>query len=71
MIILKEISKKTQDEVVAALYADTKAEVPNTGTLTKAAIADSFTGKLGCSSTIFTADLDIGILKSDDTWQWS
>jgi hypothetical protein len=64
MIKLVSIEAQTSDRTIYILTADTKAEVPETGTATLPGT------ELTQGSVIYTADLDIGILKSDDTWNW-
>lgn len=51
------------------LFADTKAEVPETGTATKALIS-GFTGSIPPSTVLITADWNIAQLGTDDKWGW-
>lgn len=52
------------------LTADTKAEVPETGTATAAALQTPLESPLELGDVIYTAKLEIAVLKSDDTWEW-
>ena len=50
------------------LYADTKAEVPETGAATSALIEG--TPDLPPSTIIYTASCEVAILNTSDTWVW-
>lgn len=64
MIKLVSIEAQTSDRKIYILNADTKDEVPETGAETLPGV------ELTQGSVIYTASLDIGVLKSDDTWNW-
>lgn len=51
------------------LFADTKAEVPETGAATKALIS-GFSDDLPPTTIIYTADFKIAVLDTDDNWNW-
>lgn len=51
------------------LYADTKSEVPETGSATRIAITD-FGGVIPVGSILYTADLELAVLTSDNEWNW-
>lgn len=50
------------------LYADTKEEVPATGALTKAAMADPI--DIPPTAILYTAALEIAVLNTSDQWVW-
>ena len=56
---------KIEDKNIYMLFADTKSEVAETGAETIGTI-----GPMGAGSMIYTANADVAILKSDDTWNW-
>ena len=63
-IKLIKIESETPDRKVCVLFADDKQEVPQTGAATLPGV------DLGVGSVIYSADGEIGFLKSDDTWNW-
>lgn len=65
MIKLVKIEEETPDRRTCILYSDTKTEVPEHGADTVV-----LSGPLGPGSVIYTANLEIAVLKSDDTWNW-
>lgn len=65
MIKIVKIDGDTSDRKVYILFADTKQEVPSTGSATISGI-----DKLDPGSIIYTVSLDIGVLKSNDEWEW-
>lgn len=67
MIKLVSIDGGTLQEPVATSFADTKAEVPETGAATE---VTGLKGTLSAGSIIYTAKLEVALLKSDDTWEW-
>lgn len=71
MIIIDSVSSinKSAKEAVLVLFADTKAEVPATGTLTAAEIP-GYKGKLLPTSVVYTGDFKIAVLGTDDNWDW-
>ena len=66
MIKIIEITSMESNGVIATVFSDTKAEVPATGIAT----AKAFSKKLSAGSILFTADLEMAVLKSDDNWNW-
>lgn len=71
MIIIDSVSSinKSAKEAVLVLFADTKAEVPATGTLT----ADEIPGYKGTilpTSMVYTASFEVAVLGTDDNWSW-
>lgn len=70
MIKVKTIEAGSLGGRIVMLVADTKAEVPETGTATVAAMPAPLTGSLSMGDVIFTTDRYFGVLKSDDTWNW-
>lgn len=64
MIKLLKIEGDTPDRRTYILFADTRAEVPATGAMTLAS------PHLKAGSVIFTAIGEVGILQSDDIWNW-
>ena len=64
MIKIVKIESQTPDRTVCVLFADTKTEVPETGSAT----IPNFSPDTG--SMIYTADGDFGFLKSNDVWNW-
>ena len=64
MIKIVKIDSDTPDRRIFVLFADTKTEVPSTGSETINGI------ELDPGSIIYTANLDIGVLKSNDEWEW-
>lgn len=64
MIKLIKIEAQTPDRSICTLFADTKTEVPQTGSATMT------TPKLEAGSVIYTASGDLGFLKSNDQWNW-
>ena len=67
MIKLISIDGGTTDEKVCTVFADTKAEVPETGSATE---VKGLVGTLSAGSIVYTAKLEVALLKSDDTWEW-
>ena len=63
-IKLIKIEGDTPDRQICILFADTKQEIPTTGTSTMS------TPHLNMGSAVYTADGDVAFLKSDDTWNW-
>lgn len=70
MIIVKSVEGSNLGGRFILLYADSKEEVPSTGTATVAALAGERVNKLATGDVLYTADFDIAVLKSDDTWNW-
>ena len=68
MIKLVSIDGGTTDEKVCTVFADTKEEVPKTGSVTE---VNGLVGTLSAGSIVYTAKLEVALLKSDDTWEWS
>lgn len=67
MIIVKEHTNGNDPlKWNATLYADTKTEA--TAAATAAALPDGITLEPG--SVIYTADLQTGVFKSDNSWEW-
>ena len=56
----------THDNIV--LFADTKDEVPETGTATKAAMGGTF--DLPPTTMLYTASCEVAVLGTDDKWVW-
>ena len=52
------------------LFADTKNEVPETGTATKALISDFPGGSIPPTTLLITGDWNIAHLGTDDKWSW-
>lgn len=67
MIKLVSIDGGTLQEPVVTAFADTKDEVPATGAATE---VKGLEGTLSSGSIIYTAKLEVALLKSDDTWEW-
>lgn len=67
MIKVLEYVADEEDKARAILFADTKEEVPETGTLTE---AEGKTKPFTAPSMVITAKLEIGVLKSTDAWEW-
>lgn len=55
---------------VYSLFSDTKNEVPSTGSATLPLVEGFKGSKLLPGSILYTAKLEIAVLKSDDTWEW-
>lgn len=70
MIIVKSVEGSNLGGRFTLLYADTKSEVPSTGTATVAAIQGDRVSKLATGDVLYTANLEKAVLKSDDTWNW-
>lgn len=51
---------------LASLYADAKSEVNSS--MTVVGLMEGYTLEAG--SSVFTASKELGMLKSDGTWQW-
>lgn len=56
------------DGRTALIYYDTKAEVPNSGELTRADLG--LKERLVMGSKVMTAKNEVGTLQSDDSWEW-
>lgn len=52
---------------IQTIFADTKAEVPATGAET---VVEGLNSKITYGSVLYTAKMEIAVLKSDDTWEW-
>lgn len=59
---------ETKGDVVT-IFADTKDEVPATGIATFAAMPDASV-RFGAGSMLYTSQMEIAFLKSDDNWNW-
>lgn len=70
MIKVKMIDAGAIGGRMTVLVADTKAEVPATGAATIAAMQSERADMLSMGDMIYTANLDVGVLQSDDTWKW-
>lgn len=53
---------------VLTMFADTKSEVPETGSAT--ATSARIIKKPAPGSILYTARLEIAVLKSNDHWEW-
>lgn len=51
------------------LFADTKAEVPQTGAATKAMVA-GLTDNLPPTTLIYTKNFEVAVLDTSDVWNW-
>lgn len=71
MIIIDSVQSenKSDKKAVLVLFADTKAEVPATGTLTADEIP-GYKGTLLPTSMIYTAAFEVAVLGTDDNWVW-
>ena len=67
MIKLVSVDGGTPEEKIVTVFADTKEEVPATGSAT---VVTGLLGKLGTASVLYTAKLQVAVLKSDDIWEW-
>lgn len=67
MIIIDEVIGKNEKSGKLALFADTRDEVPETGTAT-AALIPGYKGTLEPGSIVWTADFKIGVLNTSDNW---
>lgn len=72
MIIVDTITSKPHgagkyEDIV--LFADTKAEVPATGTSTAALVVD-LDRPLPPATVIYTAACEVAVLGTDDNWVW-
>lgn len=70
MIKTKTLESGSLGGCILVLFADTKAEVPETGTATAAAIQFPLSAALSAGDIIYTAKLEVAVLKSDGTWEW-
>lgn len=52
------------------LFADTKYEVPGTGSATAAMISE-LEGELPPTTILYTADFKLAVLGNDDKWHWN
>lgn len=68
MMNLISVDGGTAESKIVTIYADTKNEVPSTGTETN---FNGQTANIAPGSVIYTASLDVAILDSNDTWNWS
>lgn len=68
MIIVKSIESNNVRGTTVVLFADTKSEIPATGTATVASIGEELV--LNAGDVIYTSDLQIGVLNSSDAWIW-
>lgn len=68
MIKIVEYAGQNTANNVVVLFADTKTEVPSTGTAT--AEAAHMPKAPSAGSVIYTAKLAVGVLKSNDRWDW-
>ena len=64
MVKLISVKSNGKDGVVAELYADSKDEVTPTMTV------ENSQGRLSAGSMVYTADGDVGILKSTGEWSF-
>lgn len=67
MIKIIEYPTNATAQNVFVLYADTKTEVPNTGEATAEAAGIR---KIAAGTVLYTAQWDVAVLKSDDSWAW-
>lgn len=67
MIKVIEYPSPTTANKVYTLFADTKTEVPSTGEDTAEAAGVK---KLAAGTMLYTAKLELAVLKSDDSWEW-
>jgi len=68
MIKIISIDSQTVDRKIYVLYSDTKDEVPSSSVdLAEELGIDELT----MGSLVYTAKLEIGVLKSDGSWEWS
>lgn len=70
MIVVKDIKInkfKSPNTALCTVYADTKSEVTANATIEN--LPDDVEIEEG--STLYTADLDVAVMKSDGTWKWS
>ena len=70
MITVQMIDAGSLGGRMVVLFADTKNEVPETGTATAAAMQSPLTVTLEAGDIIYTAKLEVAVLKSDDSWEW-
>lgn len=68
MIKVKSIEKEADGKVEVIAYADTKAEVTSASVPMVGLPEGSV---LACNSMVYTAKFEIGVLKSDNTWEWN
>lgn len=69
MIIIDEVIGKNEKSGKLVLLADTKDEVPETGTATTPLIP-KFNNKLEPGSIVWTTSFEVAVLDTDDTWSW-
>lgn len=69
MIIIDEVLGINEKSGKLVLLADTKNEVPETGTAT-ALLIPKFKNKLEAGSIVWTADFKIAVLDTNDNWHW-
>lgn len=69
MIIVKSIESGNVRGRTVVLFADLKSDVPTTGAETAEAIGEDIA--LGAGDVIYTSALDIGVLDTNDEWNWS
>lgn len=67
MIKIVEYPANNTAKNVFVLFADAKTEVPNTGEATAEAAGIK---KLAAGTILYTAELKMAVLKSDDRWIW-
>ena len=67
MIKIVEYPTNTTAQNVYVLFADTKTEVPSTGTATAEAANIK---KLAAGTVLYTAKMAVAVLKSNDSWDW-
>ena len=53
---------------VCTFFSDTKSEFPATGGAVKSALG--LTEHILAGSKVYTAKMEIGVLNSDDDWEW-
>lgn len=61
-------SFRNGDEMIAIVYADTKAEVTGISDIESA--CTDLGGTIGAGSVIYTAKREVGVVKSDETIEW-
>jgi len=71
MIRIMETKRPDSGGYSVVLFADSKAEIPSTGTATIPLITGwGDAGKVPMGSVIYTPQFDIAQMSSSDTWEW-